>query len=105
LYKLFGSINIEPSTISAILVTHEHSDHVKGLGLLSSKYDIPIYTNNKTWEAMNKSDTDRVSSYNRKSFNISQNFKIGDLEIFPFSIPHDAADPCGFNVYHERRKN
>ena len=47
-----SSMEIDPSEIDAILVTHEHSDHVRGLGTFSKKYDIPVYANSKTWDAM-----------------------------------------------------
>ena len=47
-----SSLNIEPNQIDAILITHEHSDHVRGLGTFSKKYDIPVFANSKTWDAM-----------------------------------------------------
>ena len=47
-------INIEPSSIDAILITHEHSDHIKGLGIFSKNYNIPVYANSETWAAMSK---------------------------------------------------
>ena len=48
-----NSINIEPSSIDAILITHEHSDHIKGISTFSKKYNVPVYANEKTWNAMN----------------------------------------------------
>src|SRR5690625_5077942 len=53
--QLFNEINTNPSELSGILVTHEHSDHIKGLGVLARKYNLPIYANQKTWERMDKS--------------------------------------------------
>ena len=47
-----SSLDIDPNEINAILVTHEHSDHVRGLGTFSKKYDIPVFANSKTWDAM-----------------------------------------------------
>ena len=89
--------NTDPSEIDAILVTHEHSDHVKGLGTFSKKYDIPVYANSKTWDAMPEQSI-KISEKNIKEFTIEENFEIGDLKIHPFKIPHDAANPCGFNL-------
>lgn len=90
------NINIDASDIDAILVTHEHSDHVQGLGTLSKKFDIPVYANKKTWDAMS-TQRDKINDYNINFFNNNENFEIGDLIIHPFDIPHDAANPCGFN--------
>ncbi|MBO5413509.1 MAG: MBL fold metallo-hydrolase, partial [Clostridia bacterium] len=96
------SINVDPSTIDAILVTHEHSDHVKGLGIFSKKFQIPVYANLETWNAMPKQkekiEEDKIRTFSFDKFNIK------DIEIKPFSIPHDAANPCGFNLYHENKK-
>ena len=97
------SINTSIENIEAILVTHEHIDHIKSLGTLSSKYNIPVYANNKTWDAIN-GEKDKISSGNRKVFNTFENFEVGSLKILPFSTPHDAADPCGFNIYSENQK-
>lgn len=90
------NINIDASNIDAILVTHEHSDHIQGLGTLSQKFDIPVYANKKTWDSMSK-QKDKINDYNINFFNNNENFEIGDLIIHPFDIPHDAANPCGFN--------
>lgn len=97
-----NSINIEPSEINAILITHEHSDHVKGLGTFSKKYNIPVYANKETWNGM-KTQMEKLNSDNINFFDFNT-FKIGDLSICPFSIPHDAANPCGFNIFHKNKK-
>ncbi len=91
------SIEVAPSSINAILVTHEHSDHVKGLGTLSKKFDIPVYSTQETFNAM-PIQTDKLKEKNKKFFKPNEKFSINDLEIKPFSIPHDAANPCGFNI-------
>lgn len=96
------SMQIDPRCINAILITHEHSDHVKGLGTLSRKYNIPVYANKETWEAMD-SQREKMNEDNIKLFTFEK-FNIGDIEIKPFSIPHDAANPCGFNLFHENKK-
>ena len=98
-----SSIDVKPNDLNAILVTHEHSDHIKGLGTLSKKYNIPVYANQKTWDAMPEQNS-KVVENNKKYFNPSENFEIGDLKIHPFKIPHDAANPCGFNFFHENKK-
>lgn len=98
-----NDINIDPSTLDGILVTHEHIDHVQGLGTLSKKFDLPVFVNQETLDAMPK-QKDKISEKNVKTFKISDRFEIGDLEIKPFSIPHDAANPCGFNIWKDNKK-
>lgn len=98
-----ASLDTNISEIDAILVTHEHSDHIQSLGNASSKYNIPVYTNIETLEAMPK-QKEKISLENQKLFNIGKEFSIGDLAIKPFSIPHDAANPCGFNIYNNKSK-
>lgn len=53
--ELMKERDVTGEEIDGILVTHEHSDHIKGLGAVARKYDLPIYANEKTWEAMEKS--------------------------------------------------
>ncbi len=98
-----SDINIEPSSLNGILVTHEHIDHVQGLGTFSKKFDIPVFVNQETLDAMPK-QKDKIDCKNIKTFKISENFSIGDLKIKPFSIPHDAANPCGFNIWKNNKK-
>lgn len=86
-------VNVPITEIDAILVTHEHSDHVQSLGTISKKYNIPVYANSKTWDAM-KIQKDKIDSSNIKHFKTNEIFEIKDLSIHSFSIPHDAADPC-----------
>lgn len=97
------SINKDINKIDAILVTHEHSDHIMSIGGLSKKYNIPVYSNNETLHAMT-SQIDKIDENNRKIFNIGDKFNIGSLEIKPFATPHDAANPCGFNIMKDNKK-
>lgn len=89
--------------ISALLVTHEHTDHINSIDTISRKYNIPIYANKGTWEAMPKKALG-ISDENRKIFDPYKSFKLSDIKIEPFRIPHDAADPCGFNLYNKKTK-
>ena len=97
------SIDVEPSSIDAILVTHEHSDHIQGLGTFSKKFDTPIYANQETIDTM-QNQILKISEKNIKKFKVADKFSIGDIDIKSFSIPHDAANPCGFNIFKENKK-
>ena len=61
------NMDIEPENIDAILITHEHLDHVRGLGTFSKKYDVPVYANSKTWDAMEEQSA-KINSQNIKKF-------------------------------------
>ena len=97
------SLNVEPSSIDAIIITHEHSDHVKGLGTFSKKFDVPIYANQETIDNMPEQIA-KMKNENIKKFKVYDKFSIGDLDINSFNISHDAANPCGFNIFKDNIK-
>lgn len=99
--KALEQIGVDPQSIDGILVTHEHTDHVKGAGILSRKLHLPIYANALTWEAMER-NLGPINESNRVEFDTRNDFYIGDIGVVPFSIPHDAADPVGFRLYFGR---
>lgn len=98
-----NSLEIAPESIDGILITHEHSDHVQGLGTFAKKFNLPVFVNQKTLDAMPK-QKEKISEKNINIFKIEEKFEIGDLKIKPFSIPHDAANPCGFNIFKDNKK-
>ena len=95
-------ISVQPEHISGILITHEHSDHIKGAGIFSRKFNVPIYAKQKTWEAMRKELGD-VSDENIKIID-HEYFTVGDIDVGNYSIPHDAADPVAYTFYIYNRK-
>jgi phosphoribosyl 1,2-cyclic phosphodiesterase len=98
--KSMEVIGEEIQNIKGILVTHEHRDHIQGVGVLSRRYNIPIYANPDTWDAM-KDQIGEIDEENRKTFNTEEAFYIEDIKIKPYSISHDAIDPVAFSFYHE----
>lgn len=97
------SIGESITDIDAILVTHEHSDHVQGIGTVSQKFSIPVYANIETWDAMEK-QRNKIDQNNIKIFENDKDFNLNDLTIHPFSTPHDAANPCGFNIHNGTKR-
>jgi len=97
------SINVSIEEIDAILISHEHIDHTKSLHTISNKYNIPVFANIETWNALNEQSS-KIESELKNYFKISERFCIKDLDIIPFTIPHDAANPCGFNIYNQGKK-
>lgn len=87
--------------IQGIFITHEHSDHIHGVGVLSRRFNIPIYANEKTWIAMQpllgeiKSENIRI---------IEGGVEIGDLFIQAFDISHDAVNPVGYKIFNKNKK-
>lgn len=101
--ELLKSIDVCPTTIDCILVTHEHIDHTKGVGILSRRFNIPIYANEKTWLGM-EGQIGEVKEENIKYFTTEKEFELKDLGIFPLSISHDASDPVGYCIQYNDKK-
>ncbi len=101
--EALSHLHVDVSDINAIFVTHEHTDHTKGLATLSKKYQIPVFANQETWNAM-PSQADKIPEEMKFCYTPNQEMKFEDLSILPFSIPHDAANPCGFNIIHNNEK-
>ena len=101
--RLFQEINIDPQTLSGILVTHEHSDHIKGLGVMARKYQLPIYANQKTWEAMGDS-LGKLSVEQKFEFAVDQVKTFNDLDVRSFGVSHDAVEPMFFTFHKGERK-
>ncbi|MBU5676366.1 MBL fold metallo-hydrolase [Alkaliphilus sp. MSJ-5] len=90
-------VDVDPQNLSAILVSHEHSDHICGVGILSRRYNIPIYANDGTWAGMERK-IGNIKKENIKCFTSNENFSIGDFNIKPYRISHDANEPVGFSI-------
>jgi phosphoribosyl 1,2-cyclic phosphodiesterase len=95
--EALNSINVSAKELDGIFVTHEHSDHIKGVGIISRKYDVPIYANSETWSAMEKS-LGNIKEHNIKIMDRRSTVEIGDMAIKSFAIPHDAICPVGYTV-------
>ncbi|MBQ3231467.1 MAG: MBL fold metallo-hydrolase, partial [Clostridia bacterium] len=96
--KELENIGVKPESLNAILITHEHTDHTSGAGILSRKFDLPIYATEGTWNGM-QDKVGAVQSKNIRLIDARQDFYIGKIGVCPFSIPHDANDPTGYRIY------
>nr|WP_040407994.1 MBL fold metallo-hydrolase [Allofustis seminis] len=92
IHELFNQIDRSPDDLDAILVTHEHADHIKGVGVLSRRHDLDIYANEKTWDAM-APKIGKIAKEHQNHFQRGQLKTIGDIDILSFGVSHDAADP------------
>ena len=101
LTQMLDSLNISCYDIDAMLITHEHIDHTRGAGVISRRFNIPVYATQKTHTAMNLGV---MKNECIKIINSNSNFEIGSIGIHSFSISHDACDPVGFSFYSENKK-
>ncbi len=92
-FARLNAVGVAPSKIKGIVVSHEHMDHVKGLGPLARKLNVPVHINSATLSQVGA----RAGTLPAiRVFRSGEPFEAGGLEVTPFSIPHDAADPCAF---------
>jgi len=94
--KRMASLGVAPSDLTAVLISHEHGDHVKGIGPLSRKFGVPIYLTHGTFGRLRDN---RLINY--ELFHAHAPFNLGDIEVDPFPTPHDAAESCQFVLRHD----
>jgi phosphoribosyl 1,2-cyclic phosphodiesterase len=104
-FKRLRALGERPEQLSAILITHEHSDHVAGLQRLAIKLNVPVFltaSTHREWGRAMRDDEGKIPELpKREHFASGRRFQVGDIEVTPFTIPHDAADPVGFTFRTE----
>jgi len=98
--RRLSAINIDPESLTAIIITHEHSDHVKGAGILSRRFQLPVYISKKTYQAC--SHLGKIEDI--RFFECGVPFEMDQILISPFSISHDAKDPVGLTLEYNGHK-
>ena len=93
-----NELDLSMRDIDGIFITHEHTDHTKGVGILSRKYHVPVYANQRTFEAMAKT-VGEIPKCDRRYFETGEDFYVNDLALLPFAISHDAAEPVGYRIF------
>lgn len=91
--RRLAEIGVEAASLSAILITHEHIDHIRGAAVLSRRYRLPLFANPATFRAAGRELSKPAASH---EFETGVSFIFGDFQLHPFSVSHDAADPVGF---------
>lgn len=100
---LMKQIGFSGESIDVILVTHEHDDHIKGLGPLARKYQLPIYANTRTWEQLDK-QIGPIEADKKMTFATGAALDFDSMRVESYEISHDAAEPVGFCFYHQDQK-
>jgi phosphoribosyl 1,2-cyclic phosphodiesterase len=93
--RRLAGIGFDPADLTAILVTHEHGDHVRGVAILSRQAGVPVHANQATFRAAGAA-LERPAAY--REFETGTPFTIQDMRIHPFAVSHDTAEPVGFVV-------
>ncbi len=96
-----AEINVDLAEIDAILITHDHVDHIQGLKVLACKMGIPVFANHETAKGI----VDHLHDCPKfKIFSTGETFEFGDIEVHPFSVQHDTLDPVAFSIRFEDLK-
>ncbi|MDR0199968.1 MAG: MBL fold metallo-hydrolase [Streptococcaceae bacterium] len=93
LTDLLSEIDRDMSDIDTLLITHEHSDHIKGLGVLARKYHMDIYANQGTWNELTESLVGKIDDSQKHIFEEGKTLSFDDIDIESFGVSHDAAEP------------
>ncbi|NLM73032.1 MAG: MBL fold metallo-hydrolase [Clostridiaceae bacterium] len=101
--EALSSIGESFSNISAIFITHEHNDHISGAGILSRRYNLPIYANLHTWKKM-RPFLGKISPANIRYIDVDTPLTVGEIGVRSFPIPHDAVCPVGYNLFIDGKK-
>ena len=96
--EALASVGVDPATLDAVLITHEHSDHIHGVGVMARRYHLPLYATQETWRAMD-GKIGKIPGDLLREIEAGKDFWLGDIGVSPFSIPHDAADPVGYRLW------
>ncbi|HAA01792.1 MAG TPA: MBL fold metallo-hydrolase [Syntrophobacteraceae bacterium] len=98
LHRRLHLADIDPAEIQGAVLTHEHQDHVRGAGVFSRRYDLPVYLTQGTLDSLSQ----QVGTLGcPQVFRNGHGFQVGDLRIIPFAISHDANDPVGLTVEND----
>lgn len=97
-------VGVSPSSIEAILITHDHIDHIQGAAIYAKRYKIPIFGTEKTLTYIKNHASGRFDESLLKPVKPDKGFSIGSLNIKPFSVSHDALDPVAYSISADGKK-
>ncbi len=103
IFNALESIDQSPGDLKGILITHEHTDHIRGAGIISRTLDIPVYATQGTWQGC-LNVIGKIDEKNMICIEAGKIFQIDDITVQPYCIPHDANDPVGFCLMSDNKK-
>ncbi|MDY6812706.1 MAG: MBL fold metallo-hydrolase [Pseudomonadota bacterium] len=89
--RRLATLGLAPADLTAILVTHEHADHIGGVARLARRHALPVYMTPGTWQGAGRPDIERL-----ELISPHESFAVQDLQVCPYPVPHDAREPCQF---------
>ncbi|WP_353893252.1 MBL fold metallo-hydrolase [Proteinivorax hydrogeniformans] len=98
-----AEFEVDPTKLKGILVSHEHNDHILGVGVLARRFNLPIYITEKTFVSC-QAKLGKIESNQINFFEPNDKFQLGDVKIKAFSTHHDAVDPVGFSIYAKAQR-
>ena len=103
--RFLQTMGLEFHNIWGIFVTHDHTDHIKAVGVLGEKHRIPVYTTRKIHEGINANYrvTQKLSSLSQRFFDVGQEIEIGEITVKSFPVSHDASESVGFTVNYKEK--
>ncbi|MBC7765216.1 MAG: MBL fold metallo-hydrolase [Hyphomonadaceae bacterium] len=99
-----AQISVDPKLLTAILVTHEHGDHISGVGVMARRYQLPIYANKQTWRAMYGGSIGKIEKQLIQVVEEQRAFELGDFGVQAVGIPHDAAGALAYSFFANNKK-
>lgn len=100
-----NNLEIKGEEVDGILITHEHIDHIQGLGVFCRKYEVPVYATRGTIAGIsNCKSLGKMPEGLLNEIETDHSFSLGDIEVNPFKISHDAKEPCGYRLENENKK-
>lgn len=105
LKKYFADYGLSLGNVKCVLVTHDHADHVKAVGLVSNTYGIPVYATEKVHEGIcrNYCVRKKIDQANVRMLAVGEELRLGDFSITPFNVPHDSLENVGFKIVYGGR--
>ena len=95
---------LDPADLAGIIVTHEHSDHLGGVFPIARRFGLPVWITHGTYAAARESDPDAGASVDVALIHGEAQFEVGDLQVFPYTVPHDAREPVQYVISDGARR-
>jgi phosphoribosyl 1,2-cyclic phosphodiesterase len=92
-------LDVDPATLAAIVVTHEHGDHIRGVGAMARRYKLPVWMTPGTYQSANYGELPKLQLIDCHT----GSWKIEDIDILPYPVPHDSREPCQFVISADRQ--